>query len=58
MNDDAALPSHLTLKFGYRFGKLSVAVAPADAPKQRKATAAQPTLAAFLANAQANGRRS
>lgn len=36
---DHTLPPATTLKFGYRFGKLSVAVAPADAPAKPERSA-------------------
>ena len=36
---DHKLPTATTLKFGYRFGKLSVAVAPADAPAKPERSA-------------------
>lgn len=38
MNDKVELPSHLALAFGYKFGKLSVALVPAERPHARKAT--------------------
>lgn len=49
----AALPEHLELKFGYNFGKLSVAVGPKREGKAKAKAPAQ-GLAEFLA-AQANG---
>jgi hypothetical protein len=36
MNAKVELPAHLVLAFGYKFGKISVAIAPAERPRARK----------------------
>lgn len=53
----AALPSGSRLAFGYRFGKLSIAVIPDDKPT-RQATKAPASLADFLAAQRLTGSRS
>ena len=42
------LPSHLSLAFGYKFGKLSIAIVPAERPK---ATRSAMSLADLIAKA-------
>jgi hypothetical protein len=56
MNDDFATPG-TQLKFGYRFGKLSIAVAEGNAPKAAKPNGAL-SLEGFLQAQGASGRRS
>lgn len=52
----AGVPAGHRMVFGYRFGKLSVAIVKAeDAPKP-KAQVARKSLADYLAQARANGR--
>lgn len=55
MQDDFAehLPAGHELKFGYNFGKLSIAVGPA---RERKAAKPTQSLASFLAGYSASGR--
>lgn len=36
MNDKLELPSHLTLAFGYKFGKLSVAIVKREKPRSTR----------------------
>lgn len=57
MSDIAALPSGSRLAFGYRFGKLSIAVIPDDKPAKRP-VAAPASLADFLRCAALTGARS
>lgn len=46
------------LKFGYKFGKLSVAVGPAREGRERKAASAKPSLGEWLAARNSEGLRS
>ena len=57
MSSAAALPSGQRLAFGYRFGKLSIAVIPDDRPAKRPSTQAQ-SLADFLKAQALTGARS
>jgi hypothetical protein len=56
MNDDFAMPG-TQLKFGYRYGKLSIAVADGDAPRAVKSNGAL-SLEGFLKAQASAGRAS
>lgn len=57
VTEGAGLPAGLELKFGYMFGKLSVAIGPKREAKAVKAQASG-TLADWLANKAQGGHRS
>lgn len=57
MSSIAACPQGQRLAFGYRFGKLSIAVIPDDKPARRPASAPA-SLADFLAAQRLTGARS
>jgi hypothetical protein len=52
------LPGYLELKFGYMFGKLSVAIGPKRAEKAKASTDSGKSLADWLRDKAASGDRS